>query len=151
MKRMGLGLLFLLAVVATHPDALAGSASPLEIPPNALRDAALLAAVAVDEGRTAELWQRASPVMAQAQSKQSFVSAVARSREGLVRPLQRSWTGISVRDVTSWESNARPGRYGSVEFDTYFAGNVRTKEGVSLRRDEDGQWRFAGYFIQLMP
>ncbi|HEY0335303.1 MAG TPA: DUF4019 domain-containing protein [Stenotrophomonas sp.] len=147
MKQMGwmlLGALWLAPLAGAQNNA----PPRTDIAPNALRDAALTVAQAVDAGQAAQLWQSASAVTRGALQQQQFVASVAQARKPFGQPLQRQWTGITLRDVGSAQGTVKPGRYGSVDFGTTFAGNRRAHELVSFRLDEDGQWRFAGYVIE---
>lgn len=149
MKKFGWPLL---ALSLLSLSATAQNAGPPrgDIAPNALRDAALTVAQAIDAGQSAQLWQSASAVTRGAMTQQEFVTSVAKSRQPLGQSVQRQWTGITLRDVTSQQGAAKPGRYGSVDFGTTFAGNRRGHELVSFRLDEDGQWRFAGYVVEAL-
>jgi len=142
----------LLGALCFAPLAAAQNAAPAraDIAPNALRDAALTVAQAVDAGQTAQLWQGATAVTRQTLQQPQFVASVAQARKPFTQPVQRQWTGISLRDVATAQGAATPGRYGSVDFVTTFAGNRRAHELVSFRLDEDGQWRFAGYVITAL-
>lgn len=119
-----------------------------DIAPSALRDAALTVARAVDAGQAAQLWQSASSVTRQTLQQPQFVASVTQARKPYTQPVQRQWTGVTLRDVSTQTGAATPGRYGSVDFVTTFAGNRRAHELVSFRLDEDGQWRFAGYVVE---
>lgn len=149
---MKLKMAWLMLLLTSIPLAQAQNAaapSRADIAPNALRDAALTVAQAVDAGQTAQLWQSASAVTRGAVQQPQFTASVAQARRAFPGPpLQRQWSGITLRDVTAPQGNAKPGRYGSVDFGTVFGGGRRAHELVSFRLDEDGQWRFAGYVIE---
>lgn len=118
-----------------------------DIAPNALRDAALTVAQAVDAGQAAQLWQSSSPAIRDSMPQQQFIASLTRVRQPFGRPEQRQWTSVAVRDVAQ-QGSMKAGRYGSVDFSSTFTGNRRAHELVSFRLDEDGQWRFVGYVIE---
>lgn len=148
MKMSAWLLLPVLSIAALPALAKTPTALP-QVAPDALRDAALGVAQAVDGGQAAQLWQAASPVTRADIPQQLFLDALNKGRQGLGQPSQRQWVGIYMRDVSATQRElARPGRYGNVRFATTFANNRPMTELVSFRLDEDGQWRFTGYVIE---
>jgi hypothetical protein len=71
---------------------------------------------------------------------------VITSRKPLGAVAGRNWTVVRRRLVP--EGDALPaGVYRSIEFASQFQDGKTHCELVSVRRDEDGMWRFAGYVV----
>lgn len=151
---IGVALLLATGVVAAQQTPAARSAAPQAttrpapgaVDPNAIRDAGLRVAAAVDAGQAAQLWDEASVVTKKTLSREAFVAGIGKSRQPLGKAPNRSW--LSVRRQSGDGSALPPGLYASIEFLAEFAGKPPVRELVSFRLDEDGSWRFAGYAVQ---
>jgi|GEM_PF-5198774 len=81
-------MLWLSVATLAMPEAAAqaparnASVTTAEVTPNGLRDAALLAAQAIDSAQTAPLWASASAATRGVVTQQQFVASVAQSRKG---------------------------------------------------------------------
>jgi hypothetical protein len=133
---------------ASHPAAsqAADRPAPGALEPDAVRDAGLRVAMAVDAGQAGRLWDEASAVTRKSVTRDAFIAGITRSRQGLAKAVSRNW--LSVRRQ-SGDGNALPqGLYASTELLAEFPGKPLVRELVSFRLDEDGTWRFAGYAVQ---
>ncbi|MFC4727178.1 DUF4019 domain-containing protein [Coralloluteibacterium thermophilus] len=118
-------------------------------PPGTLHDAALAMAQAVDRAQApqlAQLWRQATPVTHAAVTEQQFVESVQNARRPLGQLQRRDWIRVELMDIQAQDGAVAPGRYVSVGFRSRFAGGP-AEELVSFRRDDDCQWRFAGYIV----
>ncbi|WP_460714085.1 DUF4019 domain-containing protein [Lysobacter terrae] len=102
----------------------------------------------IDSQQAGMLWDGASQVTKQAVGRADFVTKVAQSRKALGAPASHVWMAVRRQLVTQKDQGAPPGFYATMEFVTTFQNNQALVEVVSLRRDEDGRWRFAGYFTK---
>ena len=122
------------------------AASP-DVDPNALANAGLQVVLAIDRDQTAGLWEGASAVTKRLAKREEFVATVAGTRKPLGAVVERNWTVVRRQQVA--EGGQIPsGMYASVEFATRFRSDPPRIELVSMRRDEDGTWRFAGYVVK---
>ena len=118
-----------------------------DVDPNALANAALQVVQAIDRDQTAGLWEGASAVTKRVAKREEFVAKVAETRKPLGAVVGRNWTVVRRQQVD--EGGQIPaGLYASVEFVTRFRSDPPRTELVSMRRDEDGTWRFAGYIVK---
>jgi hypothetical protein len=116
------------------------------VEPNALRDAGLRIAQAIEGQQAGQLWDSASGATKKAVTRDAFVAGVGKARNPLGQAQGREWVGVSRRRSSG--GKAPPGEYANAEFLVALAGNRVAREMVSFRLDEDGIWRFAGYVIQ---
>lgn len=131
---------------APRPAA-AQPAAPRDIDPNSLANTALQLLQAIDRDQAGLLWDQSSSVTKRTARREDFVGYVGKNRKPLGAASARNW--ISVRREVVGENAALPsGLYASIEFSSQFQGRRTAKELVSLRRDEDGLWRFSGYVVQ---
>ena len=152
MKRFlsAVGMTLLLSAgtaIAQQPPAQA-AASPVAgtIEPNAIRDAGLRVALAIDAGDVAKLWDESSAVTKKSVTRDAFVAGINQGRKPLGRIATRNW--LSVRRQFGDGQALPSGLYASAEFLAESAGKPPVRELVSFRLDEDGTWRFAGYAVQ---
>lgn len=142
-----IGIVLLLATgAAAAQQPPAARPAPGAIEPNAIRDAGLRAAVAVDAGKAAQLWDEASTITKKSLTRDAFVAGINKSRQSLGKTANRNW--LSIRRQSGDGKALPPGLYASAEFMAEFAGKPPVRELVSFRLDEDGIWRFAGYAVQ---
>ena len=157
MKRFMLSAALTLCVVAgpvlAQTPAPRTSAAPqqqaaaADLDPNALANAGLQIAQAIDRDQTAGLWEGASAVTKRFAKREEFVANVAGSRKPLGAVVERNWTVVRRQQVADG-GQIPSGMYASVEFATRFRTDPPRTELVSMRRDEDGTWRFAGYVVK---
>ena len=127
------------ATLATAP------AAQRDIDPNALAQGGLQALSLIDSNQTVDLWDGASQIAKQAVTRNDFVAKVSEARKALGAPASRIW--VTVRRQMATEG-IPPGLYATTEFATTFQNGKTVLEVVSMRRDEDGRWRFTGYFLK---
>jgi glucose/arabinose dehydrogenase len=120
--------------------------APGAIEPDAVRDAGLRVAMAVDAGQVERLWDEATAVTKKSVTRDAFIAGISRSRQGLAKAATRNW--LSVRRQSGDGNALPPGLYASAEFLAEFPGKPLVRELISFRLDEDGAWRFAGYVVQ---
>jgi len=158
MKRVICGLAMLMAALGAYgqgrtaakaaaPVASAAYASryaPAD--PAQLRDVALRAAAAMDEGKIADMWANASKSMQAKVKKKEFIKKVGEMRKKIGPPAGRSW--VSIHREISTGSNLPAGQYASVEFELALSSGAAVKELVSFTLDADGIWRLVGYTIR---
>lgn len=121
--------------------------APADLDPNALAGAGLQVLQAVDRQQVGGLWDGASAVAQRATKRDEFVTRVLTSRKALGPIVGRAWTVVRRQQVA--EGEALPaGLYGSIEFASQFQDGKLHRELVSIRRDADGVWRFAGYVVE---
>ncbi|KAF1716094.1 DUF4019 domain-containing protein [Pseudoxanthomonas wuyuanensis] len=143
---IGILLLLTTGVVAAQQPPSAARPAAGAIDPNAIRDAGLRVATAVDAGQVAALWDESSAVTKKTVTRDAFVAGINRSRQPLGKTANRNW--LSVRRQSGDGAALPQGLYASAEFLAEFAGKPPVRELVSFRLDEDGTWRFAGYAVQ---
>lgn len=129
------------------PAATAQAAAQADIDPNTLAGTALRILQAVDRDQVSLLWDGASAVTRRTTRREDFLGQVARTRKPLGTVAGRNWMAVR-RQQVAVGGQLPPGTYASVEFATRFQNNRIAKELVSMRRDEDGVWRFTGYVIE---
>lgn len=136
-------------VPATASPAAGARPSPQRsaaIEPNALRDAGLRIAQAIDAQLAGPLWDRASIATKNAINRDAFVDGVGKARTPLGPVQGRDWVAVHRKHVSG--GKAPPGEYANAEFVVRLAGNRVAYEVVSFRFDDDGVWRFVGYVIR---
>ena len=99
----------------------------------------------IDAGQVAEVWDGGSAVLKQAVKREAFLKQVTDIRTKLGAVSRREWVSIS-RQAGGQQDKLPPGEYVSVAFVSGFAKGT-TREVVSFRRDQDGQWRVTGYVV----
>lgn len=118
-----------------------------DIDPSTLANAALQLLQAIDRDQAGMLWDNSSNVTKRSAKREDFVGYVGKTRKPLGAASARNWITVR-REVVGSGSQLPAGLYASIEFSSQFQGKRAAKELVSLRRDEDGMWRFSGYVIQ---
>ena len=122
-------------------------AAARDIDPNALAGAALRILQTIDRQQTGALWDSASAVAKRATKREEFVTRVITTRKPMGAVAGRSWTAVRRQQVP--DGDALPaGVYGSIEFASQYQDGKTHRELVSMRRDEDGTWRFVGYVVE---
>lgn len=103
----------------------------------------------IDQNKTGELWDGATPVARKRVAKNDFVSQVTKAREPLGAPQQRTWVAIN-RQVVAQGDPEIAGQYVSIEYETRFANkaNATVRELVTFQLGDDRVWRFSGYVLR---
>jgi hypothetical protein len=130
-----------------QPAAPQQQAATRDAEPNTFANAALQIALAVDRDQAGALWDGASAITKRSTSREGFIGYVTSARKSTGAVLGRNWTVVR-REQVNEGGQLPPGLYASIEFATRFQDNQARRELVSLRRDEDGTWRFSGYVVQ---
>ncbi|WAC61631.1 DUF4019 domain-containing protein [Pseudoxanthomonas sp. SL93] len=100
---------------------------------------------AIEQGDTGVLWQAASRLVKETTERDVFVSRLLDGRRSLGRGIGRRWTAVRV-DRSRDGGPLPSGTYGALEFSVSLGGPaIPFREIVSLRREDDGVWRLAGY------
>ncbi|UOF14403.1 DUF4019 domain-containing protein [Lysobacter capsici] len=122
-------------------------AAARDIDPNTLANSALQILQAIDRDQAGVLWDNASAVTKRTARRDEFVGHVGKTRKPLGAANSRNWIAVR-RELVTDGGQLPAGLYASIEFSSQFQSKRLAKELVSLRRDEDGMWRFSGYVIQ---
>lgn len=105
----------------------------------------------VDQGKTGELWDGATPAAKKRVARSDFMAQISGVRGPLGAPLQRTWVAIN-RQVIADPDADLAGQYVSVEYETRFtntaASRASVRELVSFHLDRDKIWRFSGYVLR---
>lgn len=102
----------------------------------------------VDQGRTAEVWEGASPAMKRAVPQAEFVRQLALDRRRLGAVVSRAEPVVG-RERYAAGGRVPQGAYLNVAFATRFGASPGAiRELVSFRLDEDRVWRVSGYSVR---
>lgn len=103
----------------------------------------------IDQGRTGELWDGATPATRRRVSRADFMAQVAKDRAPLGPSRQRTWVAIN-RQVVADPDVDTAGQYVTIEYETRFGNkpDSTARELVSFRLDRDRTWRFSGYVLR---
>jgi hypothetical protein len=124
-----------------------GTAIAQDVNASEMVRAALQAIQMVDQNRTAELWDGATPAARKRLGRAEFVNQLTQQRAPLGAPQQRTWVAINRQMVTDPDVELA-GQYLSVEYETRFAAAASKRELVSFHLERDGVWRFSGYVLK---
>jgi|APEBP8051072210_1049370.scaffolds.fasta_scaffold00106_8 hypothetical protein len=101
---------------------------------------------AIERGQHGVLWDAASDAIRTSTPRDLFISSLAHRHHVLGRGLGRRWTAVRVDQPV--RADRLPGTYALLEFSVSFGEGARHREMVTLRREEQGIWRLAGYGIR---
>ena len=103
----------------------------------------------IDQNKTGELWDGATPAARKRVSRDDFVNQVAKARAPLGAAQQRTWVAIN-RQVVGEGNQELAGQYVSIEYETRFANkaNATMRELVTFQLGDDRVWRFSGYVLR---
>ena len=102
----------------------------------------------MDQGKSAEIWDGASPVAKAVVSRQDFVTQIAADRTRLGAPTERKQVAVT-RAAYAAGGAVPAGNYINVVFATRFANAAEpVRELVSFHLDEDKTWRVSGYSVR---
>ena len=105
----------------------------------------------VDQGKTGELWDGATPAAKKAVARNEFMTQISKARGPLGAPVQRTWVAVN-RQVVADNNADVAGQYVSVEYETRFTNTAANRnsmrELVSFHLDRDKIWRFSGYLLR---
>lgn len=97
----------------------------------------------VDSGKYGECWDRASPLLKAHMKRDDWVQALAQGEKEYGRAAQRTLKGDSLEESPP---NMPKGQYAALVFETAFEN--KTAEECVVLRNEDGDWRVLGYWLQ---
>ena len=110
--------------------------------------AAALVIQLINQGKSAEIWDGASPVAKAVVNRQDFVTQIAADRTRLGAPTERKQVAVT-RAAYAAGGAVPAGNYINVVFATRFANAAEpVRELVSFHLDEDKTWRVSGYSVR---
>ena len=102
----------------------------------------------MDQGKSAEIWDGASPVAKAVVNRQDFVTQIAADRTRLGAPTERKQVAVT-RAAYAAGGAVPAGNYINVVFATRFANAAEpVRELVSFHLDDDQIWRVSGYSVR---
>ncbi len=102
----------------------------------------------VDQNKTGEVWDGASPVAKGVVTKDSFVQQIASDRQKLGAPATRKQVAVTRAGYPAG-GQVPAGNYINVVFATKFANAPEpVRELVSFHLDDDKTWRVSGYSLR---
>ena len=102
----------------------------------------------MDQGKSAEIWDGASPVAKAVVNRQDFVTQIAADRTRLGAPTERKQVAVT-RAAYAAGGAVPAGNYINVVFATRFANAAEpVRELVSFHLDDDKTWRVSGYGVR---
>lgn len=107
--------------------------------------AALRLVRVIERGDIGTLWDAASALVRMSLSRADFIASLTAQRRALGWGTERRWTAVRI-DRARAGSSLPPGTYAVLEFSTRLGEDgLRYREQVTLRYEDDGVWRLAGY------
>lgn len=100
----------------------------------------------VDGRRYGESWDSGSVFFRQAVTRPGWEDALHKARSPFETFSGRQLLSASYRTALP---QAPPGQYVVIEYRTGAGGGKKVVETVTPMKDQDGQWRVAGYFVRL--
>ncbi len=103
---------------------------------------------AIERGQHEVLWEAASDTIRHTMGREAFIALLAQRHGALGHGMGRRWAAVRV-DQPGQRPHWQPGTYAVLEFSAAF-GEAATpyRETVTLRREEAGVWRLAGYAVR---
>jgi hypothetical protein len=103
---------------------------------------------AIEQGQHEVLWDAASKAFRQSMPRDAFIDSLTHRHGVLGCGTGRRWTAIRV-DRPEGHVQWLPGTYARLEFSVSFgAAEAPHREVVTLRHEEQGVWRLAGYGVK---
>ena len=106
----------------------------------------------LSQGKTAEVWQAASPEMQKREKKDVFVKSIDSKYAGIGTITGRQWVAVNrltAGEPTATSKNPVPaGQYVNVMFVTSTNTNRALTERVTFYLDKDNNWRPMGFVVQ---
>ena len=104
---------------------------------------------AIELGQHDVLWDAASKAVRQSVPRDAFIDSLTHRHGVLGCGIGRRWTAIRVEQPGLMQALWLPGTYARLEFLVSFgATDVPHREVVTLRHEEQGVWRLAGYGVK---
>jgi hypothetical protein len=102
---------------------------------------------AIEQGKSGVLWDAASELIKCSIQREAFVAALAVERVTFCRGIDRRWTAARIDRASV--AALPPGTYAVLEFSVRMGEpQMPCRETVTLRREEGGIWRLAGYLMR---
>ena len=101
--------------------------------------------VLVDAEKHGESWETAAQAFKSAVGKDQWTEAVKAARGPLGKQRSRKFKSAT---YTKTLPGAPNGKYVVVVCESQFDGELVRQETVTPMKDQDGQWRVAGYFVK---
>lgn len=103
---------------------------------------------AIEQGQHDVLWDAASKAVRQSVPREAFIDSLTHRHGVLGCGTGRRWTAIRV-DQPAEHASWLPGTYARLEFSVAFGEtDAPHREVVTLRHEEQGVWRLAGYGVK---
>ena len=99
----------------------------------------------VDEGLYLESWREGATYFKKAVGQEQWTQSMVAFRKPLGKTLSRKITSAK---YTTTLPGAPDGEYVVIQFQTKYERKVNTIETVTPSKEEDGNWRIAGYYIK---
>ena len=137
-RAAGLAMLLIAAMCLIQPSVAAARDDPAG-------RAALAWLELVDQGKYQQSWQAAGPLFQKAVSAEQWAGSLEAVRTPLGKVLSRK---EAARQNHKQLPGAPDGDYMVFSYRTSFANKAQAVETFTLRRQPDGSWRAAGYYIR---
>ena len=98
----------------------------------------------VDQSKYADSWQQASDYFKQAVTEEDWIQTLQAVRKPLGELISRDLNGASY--ATSLPG-APDGQYFVIDFTSSFTHKESGIEKVTVKMDQDGTWKIAGYYL----
>ncbi len=106
----------------------------------------------LSQGKTADVWQAASPEMQKREKKDVFVKSIGSKYTGVGTITGRQWVAVNrlaANEPPATEKNPVPaGQYVNVVFVSSTDTNRTLTERVTFYLDKDNTWRPMGFVVQ---
>ncbi len=103
---------------------------------------------AIEQGQHDVLWDAASESIRRAMERDAFLALMSQRHGVLGHGTGRRWAAVRV-DQPGARPQWQPGTYAVLEFSVAFGTTaVSHRETVTLRREDEGIWRLAGYAVK---
>lgn len=103
---------------------------------------------AIEQGQHEILWEAASDTIRRTMGREAFIALLAQRHGALGPGLDRRWAAVRV-DQPEQRPRWQPGTYAVLEFSVAFGEAAAPhRETVTLRREDAGVWRLAGYAVR---
>lgn len=132
----------------TAPEQPAAQRTQVNADVNGLIEFAESILAMIDAGQAASVYQSASTELKKVQTEASFTQNIQNSRQPLGALTLRQWQSSSLVAIRPPQSPS--GEYMNMVFTSTLAQGRVVQELVSVRVDEDRNWRFMGYSLNTL-
>jgi hypothetical protein len=99
----------------------------------------------VDEGNYGDSWDESADVFKNAVSKNEWEEMLGKIRPPFGKVLERT---VKTKSYKTSVPGVPDGEYVVIQFQTKYEHKANTIETVTSSKEEDGNWRVAGYYIK---